>query len=870
MDFAFLNAKQRQTVQELDRNILLLASAGTGKTNTLSCRIVNILEQGRAQPEEIICLTFTNKACNEMKKRIGEVAGSAGRRVTVKTFHGFCYDILQQSARAGADLAADFTVFDEADCLELVRSLARCQAYQENAMQALINLIKEYRGEYNIFTANSREDYEKVLWRLKNEKQQRINDAARQRGKSNQELVMTFEAHCGEIVSEYDCILRENHAVDFTDLLNGAYQLLQDASIARLWQRRFKFWSVDEVQDTSRLEYTILTMMFGENNLLLCGDFFQTIYEWRGSEPQLLYNRFAREYHPVLMVFHENYRSTQKLLKAGYGFLKKRFPEQASGLFKEDALAKSPEEGEPIVHKTLGNTYIEANWIYNQLQLLQPEDLSQVCILTRSNYYNQKLSNALARIQQHRQEQWAMGQRQQPDFPLDFMLVDEFKFFRRQEIKDVMAALRLLLNPQDSTSLLRLLKRFGRRIGPAALAKLQSPEYKEAGIRLTDFLHSSAQKYAEPFEMLLRALEQGQAVVFDVEATGLDTARDEIIQLAAVKLDIHGHEQARLMRYLKAAKPVGSSEEIHHISDAKLAEEGIEPAAALQEFLDFARGCVIVGHNVVFDLTILASQLTRCGLPPLETAVFYDTLDVFRRFYPALPNHRLEFLGEYCQVEHKSSHDAFDDICATGEILLYAVRRNIVPSRDIRRTCISSYVKKFAPLAEAVAELREQAKELSLGELAARVIVRLGMNRYYARDAARLENLRSLVRQARALDAQKLSHYDALQGFLRLAALSNTELDLMLTEHPRIPIITVHQAKGSEFETVFMAGLQEGVFPSRISVLQDNMEEEARLFYVGITRARKRLYLSTVAEKDAVPCRFINSIPKEYIQEDVK
>ncbi|MDD3115521.1 MAG: 3'-5' exonuclease, partial [Anaerovibrio sp.] len=765
---------------------------------------------------------------------------------------------------------ADFTVFDEADCLELVRSLARCQAYQENAMQALINLIKEYRGEYNIFTANSREDYEKVLWRLKNEKQQRINDAARQRGKSNQELVMTLEAHCGEIVSEYDGILRENHAVDFTDLLNGAYQLLQDASIASLWQRRFKFWSVDEVQDTSRLEYTILTMMFGENNLLLCGDFFQTIYEWRGSEPQLLYNRFAREYHPVLMVFHENYRSTQKLLKAGYGFLKKRFPEQAAGLFKEDALAKSPEEGEPIVHKTLGNTYIEANWIYNRLQLLQPEDLSQVCILTRSNYYNQKLSNALARIQQHRQEQWSMGQRQQPDFPLDFMLVDEFKFFRRQEIKDVMAALRLLLNPQDSTSLLRLLKRFGRRIGPAALAKLQSPEYKEAGIRLTDFLHSSAQKYAEPFEMLLRALEQGQAVVFDVEATGLDTARDEIIQLAAVKLDIHGHEQARLMRYLKAAKPVGSSEEIHHISDAKLAEEGIEPTAALQEFLDFARGCVIVGHNVVFDLTILASQLVRCGLPPLETAAFYDTLDIFRRFYPALPNHRLEFLGEYCQVEHKSSHDAFDDICATGEILLYAVRQNIVPSRDIRRTYISSYVKKFAPLAEAVAELREQAKELSLGELAARVIVRLGMNRYYARDAARLENLRSLVRQARTLDAQKLSHYDALQGFLRLAALSNTELDLMLTEHPRIPIITVHQAKGSEFETVFMAGLQEGVFPSRISVLQDNMEEEARLFYVGITRARKRLYLSTVAEKDAVPCRFINSIPKEYVQEDVK
>lgn len=93
MDFDFLNEKQRQVVNELDRNILLLASAGTGKTNTLSCRIVNILEKERARAEEIICLTFTNKACNEMKQRIASVAGVRGRGVTVRTFHGFCYEI---------------------------------------------------------------------------------------------------------------------------------------------------------------------------------------------------------------------------------------------------------------------------------------------------------------------------------------------------------------------------------------------------------------------------------------------------------------------------------------------------------------------------------------------------------------------------------------------------------------------------------------------------------------------------------------------------------------------------------------------------------------------------------------------------------
>lgn len=883
MDFDFLNEKQRQVVQELDRNILLLASAGTGKTNTLSWRIVNIIDKKRAVAEEIICLTFTNKACNEMKQRISSVAGVSGRGVTVRTFHGFCYEILRWAAKGQTDIAGDFTVADETDCLEIIREISRglpwCRAHQENAMQALINLIKEYRGEYNIFSDDRQADYENVLLRLKEEKQQRINDAARQKGKPNQELVMGFEAHCGEVIAAYDGALLENHYVDFCDLINGAYRVLQNEDSHRFWQQRFKFWCVDEVQDTSRLEYTILTKMFGSANLLLCGDFFQTIYEWRGSEPQLIYDSFAREYYPVLMVFHENYRSVRTLLDASYGFLKNRFSQEVARLFREDAAAVSPEAGEKIHYKRLNNTYIEASWIYNRLQELRPENLSRVCILTRANYYNKRLSDFLAKIQWQRRDQLARGERQLPDFPLDFMLVDDFKFFRRQEIKDVVAALRLIVNPQDSASLLRLVKRFGRRIGPAAVSQIQSEEYRAAGIRITDFLHPSAQKYGEPFELLLRALEEGRVVVFDVEATGLDTAHDEIIQLAAIKLNMHGEEQGRLVHYVRAAGRVGSSEEVHHISDALLAEKGIAPEKALGDFLDFAHGCVVVGHNVVFDLTILASQLARLGMEPLAISAFYDTLDIFRRFYPRLANHKLEFLGDYFHVGHKSSHDAFDDICATGELLIYGVKHNILPVRDTRRSLMDRHIKKFAPLAEAVAYLRRRLDndKQRPGQMVVETITRLGINTYYQREENRLENLRNLVRQARQLDKEELSGYDAMQSFLRLTALSNTELDLMLQEKPRIPIITVHQAKGSEFDTVFMAGLQEGVFPSRNSLNSLNslnspdgrgLDEEARLFYVGITRARQRLYLTAALERDAVPCRFINAIPEKYIEEE--
>ena len=157
--------------------------------------------------------------------------------------------------------------------------------------------------------------------------------------------------------------------------------------------------------------------------------------------------------------------------------------------------------------------------------------------------------------------------------------------------------------------------------------------------------------------------------------------------------------------------------------------------------------------------------------------------------------------------------------------------------------------------------LRRKLAGFRPGQMVAETITSLGISRYYQREENRLENLRNLVRQARQLDREELSGYDAMQGFLRLTSLSNTELDLMLQEKPRIPIITVHQAKGSEFDTVFMAGLQEGVFPSKIALAGNSLEEEARLFYVGITRARKRLYLTSALERNSVPCRFINAQP---------
>ena len=167
MEFAELNPAQREAVEDLTDNILLLAPAGTGKTNTLACRIANILAEGRAEPEEILCLTFTNKACREMKERIVLRAGEDGRRVLVRTFHGFCYDVIKTEAKRHSDLFADFTIFDEADCLAIIRDLLS-EDWPVRSVQSLIALLKEVRTQRPTTRRPCRSSWTKTLLRSGN------------------------------------------------------------------------------------------------------------------------------------------------------------------------------------------------------------------------------------------------------------------------------------------------------------------------------------------------------------------------------------------------------------------------------------------------------------------------------------------------------------------------------------------------------------------------------------------------------------------------------------------------------------------------------------------------------------------------------
>ena len=232
MEFAELNPAQREAVENLSDNILLLAPAGTGKTNTLACRIANILAAERAEPEEILCLTFTNKACREMKERIVLRAGEAGRRVLVRTFHGFCYDVIKTEAKRHSDIFADFTIFDEADCLAIIRDLLS-EDWPVRSVQSLIALLKEARTAYGLQTDDAEADYKAALQRLLAEDPAAVRKlAVTEHYQFYRQLFEAWQAWGPTIAARYDARLHDVHGLDFTDLIVQAEALFAQADIA--------------------------------------------------------------------------------------------------------------------------------------------------------------------------------------------------------------------------------------------------------------------------------------------------------------------------------------------------------------------------------------------------------------------------------------------------------------------------------------------------------------------------------------------------------------------------------------------------------------------------------------------------------------
>jgi DNA helicase-2/ATP-dependent DNA helicase PcrA len=858
-----LNDKQQLLVEELERNIILLASAGTGKTDTLSKRIANIIDKGKANPSEILCITFTNKACKEMQQRIENIVGEAAKKITIKTFHSFCYEIIKLEAKKRTDIFTDFTIYDEDDCKELIK---HCNWFDfpVDKLKLFIDTVKLYRVENNIYSDNISEDYQKTVLEIFKRREDKINGICTVKGSINHNLKDFLREKGHILVNTYNSLLSNNHGLDFTDLIVKTKEVFNSSEVVEALRNKYKYINIDEVQDTSTIEYSIIERLFKGNNVLICGDIFQTIYQWRGSEPKKIFESFKNSHNPIEIVFSKNYRATRNLTDASLKFLNNAFPVEMHNLYKDDITAESKEVGDKIILRVANDLREEAHFIFNEIKALEGRNanINKMCILTRDNNYNVKLSEELKNIINYEAVNF------------EFILVDQFKFFRRQEIKDVIAFLKLMVNRYDSISLKRIVKRLPTGVGDKTFEAIESDQYKKLGIQLSDFIDSNVLLYGEKYSLLINEFQRDNIIVFDVESTGIDVTEDEIIQIAAIKINRNGEVIEKFEKFLKNNKSVKNSEHVHGFSDEFLKKNGEDKKAVLKEFVKFSEDAVIVGHNVQYDINILTSELARAALDKPRFKAFYDTLDIYRRFYPNLINHKLLTLSSFFKTEHQPTHDAMDDILATKELLVRALNVDIIPTSMKRIAYMSKHLKAFSYITEKLNKFFKEAESMRPYDIVTKVVNDFSLKTLYTGEEGetKLERLRDFYVLLKELDDKNKNNRDALLDVIKITALSNGELESLIinrTKKPRIPIITVHQAKGLEFDNVFLAGAQQNTFPSYMSIKSKNLEEEKRTFYVAITRAKKRLYISCNTDggyfgNNSVS-NFVNFIPKKYI-----
>lgn len=431
MDFLEgLNPQQREAVCHVDGPLLILAGAGSGKTRVITHRIAYLIATVGVPGAAIWAVTFTNKAADEMRKRVAALAGAGSLRNPpwISTFHSFCVRLLRSDAASLADLRPGFTkqfaIYDEDDQLAVLKAVYRHHGLDEKFMQ--------YRA------ALSRISF------AKNQQQTPADMHASSSDPKTSRLALIFE--------DYENRLRQANALDFDDLLLEAVRLLtHDDSVRVAYNRRFRYLMVDEYQDTNRSQYQLMRLLSQEHkNVCVVGDEDQSIYGWRGADIRNILD-FERDYPEARVIrLEQNYRSTKFILDAASALVAHNTERKGKWLWTDSA------QGDPIEVYEAADGEQEALFIAEKIHAMTSQDPnSRVAVLYRTNSQSRQIEEALRR------------------YNLRYHVVGGFSFYQRAEIRDALAYLRVLLSPLDSVSLLRIINTPARGIGRSTIEQAE-------------------------------------------------------------------------------------------------------------------------------------------------------------------------------------------------------------------------------------------------------------------------------------------------------------------------------------------------------------------------------------------------------------
>ena len=443
-----LNDKQKEAVLATEGPCLVIAGAGSGKTKVLTHKIAYLLSEKNVKPWNILSITFTNKAANEMKQRVEKLVGEASQEMWLGTFHSICVRILRRFIdRIGFDTT--FLIFDSTDQRTLVKEC-----------------IKSIGLDDKLFTDRS------VLSEISNGKNDMIEPKAYQvkyNGDFRKEKI-------GEVYELYQKKLKENNALDFDDIINYTIKILtENPDVLEYYTEKFKYVLVDEYQDTNKAQFMLVSILASKyGNITVVGDNDQGIYSFRGADITNILN-FEKDFPGSKIVkLEQNYRCTGNILKAANAVIKNNENKYDKKLWTEN------EEGKlPCIYKA-EDEYDEASYIVKQINMLKMEEylkLSDFVILYRMNSQSRAIEDIFRREN------------------IPYKIIGGLKFYERKEIKDIIAYLRLIFNTSDNLSLKRIINEPKRGIGKTSLDNIQDISDK-TGKSMYEII-----KYAEQYEL---------------------------------------------------------------------------------------------------------------------------------------------------------------------------------------------------------------------------------------------------------------------------------------------------------------------------------------------------------------------------------
>lgn len=862
---ALLDGSQRPVVEATGGYHLVLAPPGCGKTHILAERIRYAHEVNGVPYEDMLCLTFTNRAAREMTNRIHSLIDDDSLTdLMVGNVHRFCSRFLFDGDR----VPADTSIIDDDEAMSII---ADYKNEDEQIVQANYKASNQYKSyilfshlmyqmekghpwEYflhpecftdadrmaikQICTQQKMDYNEKSLIQIYHHAMDYMDDADAPRLDFKVAWSMRMLLWKMYYASCYDQYKRENHMLDFEDLLIKTYEIYRkDGSC-----KRYSWIQVDEVQDLNGLQLAIIDLLTQQNDhtVMYLGDEQQAIFSFMGAKTETLTAlklRCKDHIHHLL----ENHRSPSYLLDVFNDYAEKQLNFDRELLPKTDYKQDASADDLCILASNTNVSEVR-DVVEKALSLYQADEKETTAVIVSSNADAEDISN----------EMNSKG--------LDHFKVSGRDLFDSPDVRLLLAHMNILANEHSFISWARILK--GLKVfSTNALARRFLRKMKQLSIAPSDHLIYNNSTYVHEFA---EAYDAGPIVVFDTETTGLDVFHDDIIEIAARRI-VGGKEVGEpLDLYIETGKPIleklgNKVNPMYAIYNEKKSQgQLLKPEKALRVFLGYVGNDAILGHNVSYDYHILDYNMRRYIGMPLDDIglTYFDSLKLMRLLEPNLASYKLESLLKRFNLEGENSHQAIDDVGATVSLVRWcydkAKEKVDAQMEFINHPKVLPFVRKLkAAYQELYLRHREQLyvlldnTKLPLLETLQETYQYFIHNNYIDK-VAKLDYVNRYLAMDMIIDkAVPNSLVDQLSKYMMdINTMKEADFCNSRSIRERVYVTTVHKAKGLEFDNVIVFDAVNGRYPSYYSKDENHIAEDARKLYVAMSRARKRLFIA--------------------------